>query len=63
MNIRHMEFSSNIANLQPSATIAVSTLAKQLQSEGRDIIDLSAGEPDFDTPSWISAAAVAGIES
>jgi len=63
VNIRHMEFSSNIASLQPSATIAVSTLAKQLRSEGRDIIDLSAGEPDFDTPSWISAAAIAGIES
>jgi aspartate aminotransferase len=63
VNIRHMEFSSNIASLQPSATIAVSTLAKQLRSEGRDIIDLSAGEPDFDTPSWIAAAAIAGIES
>ncbi len=58
-----MEFSSNIASLQPSATIAVSTLAKQLRSEGRDIIDLSAGEPDFDTPSWISGAAVSGIEN
>ena len=58
-----MEFSSNIASLQPSATIAVSTLAKQLRSEGRDIIDLSAGEPDFDTPAWISEAAVSGIES
>ncbi|SVA91274.1 uncharacterized protein METZ01_LOCUS144128, partial [marine metagenome] len=58
-----MEFSSNIASLQPSATIAVSNLARQLRTQGRDIIDLSAGEPDFDTPSWISEAAISGIES
>lgn len=56
-------YSQNIAALQPSATIAVSTLAKKLAAEGRDIIDLSAGEPDFDTPSWISDAAVAGIRA
>ena len=51
----------NISTLQPSATMAVSSLAKKLASEGRDIINLSAGEPDFDTPSWISDAAVDGI--
>lgn len=56
-----MEFSKNIGRLQPSATLAVSALAKQLKAEGRDIIDLSAGEPDFDTPEWISDAAVQGI--
>jgi aspartate aminotransferase len=56
-----MDYSENIARLRPSATIAVSTLAKLLRAEGRDIIDLSAGEPDFDTPSWISDAAVDGI--
>lgn len=51
-----MNYSDNIAKLQPSATIAVSTLAKKLAAEGRDIINLSAGEPDFDTPSWIADA-------
>ena len=56
-----MDFSENIGRLQPSATLAVSALAKQLKAEGRDIIDLSAGEPDFDTPEWISDAAVQGI--
>ncbi len=56
-----MNYSSNISRLQPSATIAVSSLAKRLRAEGRDIIDLSAGEPDFDTPRWISDAAVEGI--
>ena len=54
-------FSANIEHLQPSATMAVSTLAKRLKSEGRDVIDLSAGEPDFPTPDWICDAAVAGI--
>ncbi len=58
-----MEFSENIARLNPSATIAVSTLAKRLAAEGRDIINLSAGEPDFDTPSWISASAIDGIRN
>ena len=57
-----MDFSKNIARLQPSATIAVSTLAKRLASEGRDVIDLSAGEPDFPTPPWIAEAAVASIQ-
>ena len=56
-----MEFSKNIARLQPSATIAVSSLAKQLKAEGRDIINLSAGEPDFDTPDWIADAGIQGI--
>ncbi len=58
-----MNFSSNIAELRPSATIAVSTLAKKLRAEGRDIIDLSAGEPDFPTPEWICDAAVEGIRA
>ncbi len=56
-----MDFSQNVQRLQPSATIAVSSLAKQLKAEGRDIINLGAGEPDFDTPEWISDAGVAGI--
>jgi aspartate aminotransferase len=56
-----MRYSSNIERLQPSATIAVSTLAKQLAAEGRDILNLSAGEPDFDTPVFIADAAVDGI--
>jgi aspartate aminotransferase len=58
-----MEFSPNISRLEASATIAVSTLAKRLRAEGRDVIDLSAGEPDFGTPEWISAGAIEGIRS
>ena len=58
-----MERSANVADLQPSATIAVSSLAKKLQAEGRDIINLGAGEPDFDTPAWIADAAIQGIRN
>ena len=58
-----MQFSSNVEKLKPSATIAVSTLAKRLASEGRDILNLSAGEPDFDTPAFISDAAIAGVRA
>ena len=58
-----MEFSPNVSRLRPSATIAVSSLAKRLRTEGRDIIDLSAGEPDFDTPEWMAEGAVSGIRS
>jgi len=58
-----MQYSPNIEKLKPSATIAVSTLAKKLVAEGRDIVNLSAGEPDFDTPVFIADAAVDGIRS
>ena len=56
-----MQFSANVEKLKPSATIAVSTLAKKLAAEGRDIINLSAGEPDFDTPAFIAEAGTAAI--
>jgi len=56
-----MQLSENVRKLKPSATMAVSALAKRLASEGRDILDLSAGEPDFDTPTFICDAAIDGI--
>jgi len=58
-----MQYSANIEKLKPSATMAVSALAKRLQSEGRDILDLSAGEPDFDTPAFVRDAAIRGIQT
>lgn len=58
-----MQFSENVQKLKPSATIAVSTLAKKLASEGRDIVNLSAGEPDFDTPDFIASSAIDGIRA
>ena len=58
-----MRFSANVEKLKPSATIAVSTRAKELAAEGKDIINLGAGEPDFDTPGFVADAAVEGIRA
>ena len=57
------ELSENVRQLQPSATIAVSSKAKELKAKGRDILDLSAGEPDFPTPDFIADAGKAAIEA
>ena len=55
--------SNRIAQIKPSATIAVAQKARELRAEGRDIISLGFGEPDFDTPDHIKAAAIAAIEA
>ncbi|GDX86344.1 aminotransferase [Gemmatimonadota bacterium] len=55
--------SANIAQLKESATIAVSQRAKALRAAGRQIIDLGAGEPDFDTPRVIRQAAQQAIDN
>ncbi len=44
--------------IKPSPTIAISAKARALKAEGKDIIGLSAGEPDFDTPAHVIAAAI-----
>ncbi|HTZ69203.1 MAG TPA: pyridoxal phosphate-dependent aminotransferase [Acetobacteraceae bacterium] len=49
--------------ISPSQTIAISSKARALRAAGRDIISLSAGEPDFDTPDNIKRAAIAAIEA
>jgi aspartate aminotransferase len=49
--------------VSPSQTIAISSKARALKAAGRDIISLSAGEPDFDTPNNIKAAAIRAIEA
>jgi aspartate aminotransferase len=53
----------SLNRIQPSATIAVATKARELKAAGRDIISLSAGEPDFDTPQNIKDAAVAALNA
>ncbi|WP_018880637.1 MULTISPECIES: pyridoxal phosphate-dependent aminotransferase [unclassified Thioalkalivibrio] len=53
-----IELSDRVQRIQPSPTLAVSALAAQLRAEGRDIVGLGAGEPDFDTPEHIKQAAV-----
>jgi len=51
----------SLNRIQPSATIAITGKVLQLKAEGRDVIGLSAGEPDFDTPDNIKAAAIEAI--
>ncbi|MDK2907459.1 MAG: aspartate aminotransferase [Petrotoga sp.] len=52
-----MEFSTKIESLQPSATIELNSKALELQNKGYEIVRLTAGEPDFDTPQPIINAA------
>ena len=54
--------STALSRVQPSATLAVTARARELKREGRDIIGLGAGEPDFDTPDNVKAAAIAAIQ-
>ncbi len=49
--------------ISPSQTIAISTKARQLKAAGRDVISLSAGEPDFDTPQFVKDAAIRAIQA
>ena len=55
--------SQTLSRVKPSPTIAMSNKAAELKAAGRDIIGLSAGEPDFDTPEHIRAAGIAAIEA
>lgn len=52
----------SLGRIKPSVTIAVTTKAAELRAAGRDVIGLGAGEPDFDTPENIKAAAIRAIE-
>ncbi len=56
-----MRLSEAIQRIQPSPTIAVSNRAATLKAEGRDVISLGAGEPDFDTPDFVKEAAIEAI--
>src|SRR5471032_185948 len=47
--------------IKPSPTLAVSAKAAKLKAEGKDVISMGAGEPDFDTPDFIKEAAIAAI--
>ena len=53
--------SLQLNKIKPSPTIAMSSLAADLKRKGEDIISLSAGEPDFDTPNHIKLAAISAI--
>ena len=56
-----VELSKRVQMIKPSPTLAVTARAAKLKSEGKDIIGLGAGEPDFDTPQHIKDAAIDAI--
>ena len=63
MPVSSIQFNERVASMQPSATLAMSARATELRREGRPVVSLSAGEPDFDTPKPISNAGVEAIRS
>ena len=54
--------SATLARVKPSATMATDQKARELKAQGRDIISLGAGEPDFDTPENIKRTAITALE-
>ena len=54
--------SAALLRVKPSATIAASQKARDLKAQGRAIISLTIGEPDFDTPENVKQAAIAAIQ-
>ena len=57
-----MKLSNRVLEMEESVTLAAAARAKALKAEGRDILSLTLGEPDFPTPKKIQQAAVAAIE-
>ncbi|WP_188205995.1 pyridoxal phosphate-dependent aminotransferase [Alkalibacillus aidingensis] len=57
-----MELADRVQSLTPSSTLAITSKAKALKEEGHDVIGLGAGEPDFNTPSYIIDAAKAAMD-
>ena len=57
------ELSRVVSSIPPSETLAVSDKAKALKAAGRDVVALAGGDPDFDTPDYITAAAFQAIEN
>jgi aspartate aminotransferase len=58
-----MNLSTRASSMQPSATLAMDTLTNQMVRQGTDIVNLTVGQPDFDTPANIKAAAIEAIQS
>src|ERR1700752_5260607 len=58
-----MEISARAAQLTPSLTLSIDSKAKAMKAEGLDVCGFGAGEPDFDTPEHIKAAAVEALQA
>jgi aspartate aminotransferase len=58
-----MKISQRAQDIPPSATLAVTSRAKELKARGVDVVDFGAGEPDFDTPDYIKDAAIKALKA
>ena len=58
-----MKVSKRAQAIPPSATLAVSSRARELKDQGQDIVTFGAGEPDFDTPDYIKEAATEALKA
>jgi aspartate aminotransferase len=58
-----MEFAQRVERVEPSATLAISNLATELEADGADVVDLSVGEPDFPTPENVVEAGKAAMDA
>ena len=57
-----LQLSDRVLNLSESATIRMSALSRELRNQGHDVINLSIGEPDFDTPAIVKSAAKKALD-
>jgi len=57
-----MDLAKRVTGIKPSPTLAIAAKAKQMKSEGIDVVGFGAGEPDFDTPDNIKQAAIKALE-
>ncbi|MCX5713725.1 MAG: 50S ribosomal protein L17, partial [Candidatus Omnitrophica bacterium] len=58
-----IRLADRLKKIKPSSTLAITSKAKKLKSEGRDVISFAAGEPDFDTPDFIKDSAIEAIRA
>ncbi len=59
---KSIRISDRLTKINPSSTLAITSKAKKLKTEGKDIVGFAAGEPDFDTPDFIKEAAIVAIK-
>lgn len=57
-----LPLSQRALSVSPSVTLAIAAKAKEMQAKGLDVVSLSAGEPDFDTPAYIKEAAITALQ-
>ncbi len=57
------DLAPRVKKIKPSSTLAITAKAKQMEQEGKDIVNFAAGEPDFDTPDYIKQSAIKAIRN